>query len=58
MGQHLYQPVFQKSDKKPDKKDEAGKVFRETLEVLAASLLFVLAIIGLSVVMQALCRCR
>lgn len=59
MGQNLYQPVFHpKSDKKDDKKSEPGKVFRETLEVLLAGLVFVLMLIGASVVLQALCRCR
>jgi len=44
--------------KKDDKKPEGGKVFRETLETLAALLFGFLAVVGACAILQALCRCR
>lgn len=47
-----------KPSKKDDKKSDFGKVFTETLGLLWAGVVFVLTLIGASVVLQALCRCR
>jgi hypothetical protein len=45
-------------DKKNAKPSDFSKAFAETLGVLGAGLAFVLMVIGASVVLQALCRCR
>lgn len=52
---HYCPPAAKKDEKKPS---DVEKAFQEALGVMAASVVFVLVIIGLVTVIESLCRCR